>query len=1328
MTTFDTRPEAPDVPTEVERAARLRAAVLARRLRGRATAPVRTFGRADRDVPLPLSAGQQRLWFLDRLDPDSAEYAVPLLLRLDGALDVDALQRALDALVARHEILRTTYIAEDNKPRQVIGAPAPVDLPVVDGDVDAVLAEYVGRPFDLATGPVFRAMLVREAPERHVLALNVHHIACDGWSLPILLDDLRKLYTGAELPPIALSYADFAVWEQSRVDVHEADLAYWKDRLAGLETLELPADRPRPATRDHHGASVRFTIPALAAEAVLAQGKATGATPFMTLLTAAYVVLGRHTGREDIAVGTPVAGRSRAELEHMVGFFVNTVVARGDLSGDPDFTTLADRVKVARLADQSHEDLPFERLVQELAPERDLAHTPVVQVMFAVYDSSEGKGSLGDLAVSPVDQESSTAKFDLMISFVRQADGSVAGVLEYATALFDQVRMDRMGEHFVRLFTELAARPAARLSEVDILGADERTLLLDTWNATAEPYLRGTLHGRIAEQAASDPDAIAVRCGAVELTYAELETRATRLAQRLRARGVGVETPVGVLCERGPLLLPVLLAVLKTGGHYIPLDPAYPQDRKEYMLRQAGARVLLTTRRYAGENLGDIVVYADEPVADDPAPWQDPVVDPENLAYVIYTSGSTGRPKGVMISHRGVLHYLDWCRQAYRADEGDGAPVHSSLAFDLTVTGLFLPLLCGTTVTLVPEDEHPVAGLADVLSSGRKFSFVKLTPAHLEPLRRCLEPAAAAAAAHLVVGGEQLTAEALEFWRENAPDVVVANEYGHTETSVANVINRLPAAECVTTPISVGRPIWNTEVYLLDEHLRPVPVGVTGELYAGGAGVARGFAGSPGLTAAKYVPNPFGPGRLYRSGDLARYLPDGRLEFVGRTDHQVKVRGYRIELGEIEAALVGGPGVTEAVAVVRDGALAGYVAPSTVDADALRAHLSGRLPEYMVPSTLTTLDTLPLTSSGKIDRVALPAPDATPVSTSGVLPRDELEMAIAKLWEDLLGRRVGVTDGFFDVGGHSLLAVVLVDRIAAELGATVGLAEVFRAPTVRALADHIRAGESGGGLVVPLSPGRAGVAPLFLLPPTAGSPFPYLQLVAELDPALPVFGLQAPGFAPGEDPVHTIEELAARFVADLLPAAGDRPIRLAGWSQGGSVAFEMAAQLEKAGRAVEHLCVIDATVLGVDDYGNPLPDIDTSDPLAWFGEAILKLEPGADTLDEMLAEARDRGMVSEVAGNAVVEQMARVYLAGKDAVEAYRCRAVVDTGIHLITSTGTHPVKGRPEVRPESWRARTRGELTVTPVPGHHWDMVEPPHVAELARAVLAGLAVTADE
>ncbi|WP_372666088.1 non-ribosomal peptide synthetase [Amycolatopsis kentuckyensis] len=1327
MTTFDIRPAAE--PADAERAARLRAAVLAKRLRGRAATPARAFGRAGRGAPLPLSAGQQRLWFLDRLDPDSAEYAVPLLLRLEGTLDVEALRRSLDALVARHEILRTTYTAEHNRPRQVIGAPAPVDLPVVEGDLGTVLAEYVGRPFDLAAGPVFRALLVREAPERHVLALNVHHIACDGWSLPILMDDLRKLYTGAELPPVELSYADFAVWEQSRVDAHTADLAYWKERLAGLETLELPADRPRPAQRDHHGASVRFTIPAAAASAVIDQGKAAGATPFMTLLAAAYVVLGRHTGRTDIAVGTPVAGRGRAELEHMVGFFVNTVVARGDLSGDPDFATLADRVRVARLADQAHEDLPFEALVKELAPERNLAHTPVVQVMFAVYDSSSGSPDLGDLRVSPVDLPSTTAKFDLMISFVRQADGSVEGVLEYATALFDEVRMARMGEHFVRLFTELAARPGVRLSEVDVLGADERELLLETWNATAEPYLRGTLHGRIAAQAMSTPDAIAVRCGQTELTYAELEDRATRLAQRLRAHGVGVETPVGVLCERGPLLLPVLLAILKTGGHYIPLDPAYPQDRKEYMLRQAGARVLVTTRRFAGEALGDVVVFADEPVADDPVPWHDPVVDPENLAYVIYTSGSTGRPKGVMISHRGVLHYLDWCRQAYRADEGEGAPVHSSLAFDLTVTGLFLPLLCGTTVTLVPEDEHPVAGLADVLSSGRKFSFVKLTPAHLEPLRRCLAPEAASAAAHLVVGGEQLTAEALEFWRENAPDVVVANEYGHTETSVANVINLLPAAECVTTPISVGRPIWNTEVYLLDEHLRPVPVGVTGELYAGGAGVARGFAGNPGLTAAKYVPNPFGPGRLYRSGDLARYLPDGRLEFVGRTDHQVKVRGYRIELGEIEAALVGGPGVTEAVAVVRDGALAGYVSPSTVDVDALRAHLSERLPEYMVPTTLTTLDTLPLTSNGKIDRVALPAPDAAPVSTSGVLPRDELEMALAKLWEDLLGRRVGVTDGFFDVGGHSLLAVVLVDRIQAELGATVGLAEVFRAPTIRALADLVRAGDHGGGLVVPLSPGRAGVAPLFLLPPTAGSPFPYLQLVAELDPALPVFGLQAPGFAPGEDPVHTIEELAAAFVADLLLVVGDRPIRLAGWSQGGSVAFEMAAQLENAGRAVEHLCIIDATVLGVDDYGNPLPEVDTSDPLAWFGEAVLKLAPGAvDTLDEMLAEARDRGMVSEVAGNAVVEQMARVYLAGKDAVDAYRCRAVVDTGIHLITSTGTHPVKGRPEVRPESWRARTRGELTVTPVPGHHWDMVEPPHVAELARAVLAGLAVTADE
>ncbi|MGW1429743.1 non-ribosomal peptide synthetase [Streptomyces sp. NPDC002431] len=1327
--------------TPLDKAA-LRRAVLGQRMRGAKRPAGRTvIPRADRTRPLPLSPGQQRLWFLHRLDPDSTEYAVPVALRLIGALDVPALRRALDALVRRHEILRTTYRAEGDTPYQSIGADVPVELAVTDLDgagqeaLAERLAAFCALPFDLADGPVLRAQLFREADDRHVLALNVHHIACDGWSWPLLHRDLFALYAGRELRAPQVQYADFADWRHrgGPAGPDSADARYWRERLAGLEPMNLPTDRPRPPVRDPRGASVSFTVPAEVAGPVLEAGREGRATPFVTLLAAAYVVLGRHAATTDLAVGTPVSGRSRTELEDVVGFFVNTMVARGDISGDPTFRELVERVRAAALEDLAHQDHPFDELVRDLVPERDLSHTPLYQVLFAVYEAEQNPSHTGGLELRPVSIPSTTAKCDLFVAFTRQPDGSLRGVLEYATALFDRERMERMAGHFERLLAAVAEEPDARLSALDMLSAEDHALLTGGWNATEHPYTPGCLHTRIAERAARVPEAIAVRCGGEEMTYAELERRAGHLAARLRATGAGVETPVGILIERGMDLLPALLAVLGTGAHYIPLDPAYPRERQEFMLQEAGARLLVTTDRFRTALPDGVtsVVYADEPVPDGPAAPIDADVDPDNLAYVIYTSGSTGRPKGVMITHRGVLHYLDWCRQAYRADEGDGAPVHSSLSFDLTVTGLFLPLLCGTTVTLVPEDEHPVAGLADLLSSGRRFSFVKLTPAHLEPLQRCLPDSAADAAAHLVVGGEQLNAEALAFWRERAPEVRVANEYGHTETSVANVINVLPVGEAVDTPVSVGRPIWNTEVYLLDENMRPVPVGATGELYAGGAGVARGFVSRPALTAERYVPNPFGPGRLYRSGDLARYLPDGRLVFVGRTDHQVKVRGYRIELGEVEAALVTEPGVTESVVVVRDGALAGYVTPQDVDVAGMRSSLTERLPGHLVPATLTALEEMPLTTNGKIDRARLPEPERTAGGGGErIAPRDELELAVLRLWEDVLRTDLGVTDNFFRRGGHSLLAVAVVDRLQSELGMSAGLADIFRAPTVRQLCDALReTGRGAASCVVPLSPGRPGATPLFLVPPTAGTPFPYLDLVQALDGDQPVYGLEAAGYGRDEQPLTTIEAIAARYLRDIRAAFPEGPIRLAGWSMGGSVAFEMARQLEEAGERVGHLCVIDATVLGVDAINSPLREVEAEEPLDWFNQAVLRLEPEElreltpqQSMQQALEEARSRGMVSELAGADALNRMAGVYLANKDAILAYRCTAVIDSDIHLIRTRDAHPEKGRPEVRLESWEQRTRGTVHDVLVPGDHWSINQPPHVAGLAEAITEGL------
>ena len=1332
-----------------------RQAELERRLRGLLDEPAVEDGigtgiaRADRGGPLPLSWGQRRLWFLHRLNPDGAEYTVPTQLLLDGPLDVPVLRACLDELVRRHEILRTVYVPGGDGPCQLVRPASPIEFTVhADGAITAsaeaerVTAEFVDRPFDLAADLMIRALLVRTGEGSHALTLAIHHIAIDGWSLGILQRELRALYAAggdpAALGPQALQYADFASWQAASPDA-DGDLAYWTERLRGLEPLELPADRPRTAEPDHSGASVRLTIPADTAQAVLGLGRARGATAFMTLLAAFLVVLGRHTGRRDLAVGTPIHGRDRAETEDLVGFFVNTVVMRGDLSGDPTFGELVDRVRRAALEDYGHLSLPFERLVNELAVDRDASRSPLVQVMFAVDEDARVGTSVGELAIVEAPVRSSTAKFELTAGFEVLPDGSLGAVLEYASALFDEARMSRMAEHVGVLLAAVAERPDARLSQLDLLTAEERRRLLVERNATEAPYTPACLHELIAEQARRTPDAVAVRIGAAETSYARLEQRANQIAHRLRGLGVGLETPVGVLCERSENLLPALLGILKTGGHYVPLDPAYPAKRKQYMLEKSGARLLLTTSRHraAAEELGLEALYLDEEAEALAALPAEPVhtpVDPDNLAYVIFTSGSTGLPKGVMISHAGVVHYLSWCRRAYRADEGDGAPVHSSLAFDLTVTGLFLPLMCGTTVTLVPEDEHPVAGLADALTSGRRYSFVKLTPAHLELLQRCLPPQAANAAAHLVVGGEQLTAEALAFWREHAPNVVVANEYGHTETSVANVIKLIPAGEAVRSPVSIGGPIWNTVVYLLDERLRPVPEGVPGEVYAGGIGVARGFVGSPGLTADRYMPDPFGPpgSRMYRSGDLARYRSDGTLEFVGRTDHQVKVRGYRIELGEIETCLTESPGVNESVVVLRDGALAGYLTPATADLGAVRAHLSERLPEYMVPGTLTPLDRLPLTANGKVDREALPAPRvADRAAAVLVRARDRLELAVTRIWEQALGRApIGVTEDFFAAGGHSMLAVGVVDRLNAELGARLTLAELFRHRTVRQLCERIGAGASDSSTAVPLRalPADPAAPALFLAPPTAGSPFPYLPLVELLPPEWAVYGFEAPGHAAGEQPAGSIEELAALFLADARRVRPDGPLHLAGWSFGGAVAFEMAAQLERRGERPGSLTLIDSSVLGVDAV-SALPEAEAGDAMAVFGRGYLDLEQDAldglspeEAMAELLSQARTRELVPAAAGGEAIERMAAVYLAHSRATSRHRTDAVLGTDIHLVRSLRRHPTLGGPQVRAESWAGRTGGRVLETRIDADHWSIVEPPHVADLAAALAAAL------
>ncbi|MEW5927424.1 MAG: non-ribosomal peptide synthase/polyketide synthase, partial [Gemmatimonadota bacterium] len=929
-----------EAPTVAALAARVEAALDAAR------PSAERIPRRTGDGPWPLSFAQQRLWFIHRLDPASSAYNMPFALWLRGAPDVPALRAALAEVARRHEALRTVVVEEAGEAGQAVLPPAPVPFPVLDlsglpreARRPEALSRIAGegrRPFDLARGPLLRVLLVRLAPEEWALCFTLHHIVGDGWSMGVLVREVSALYAAysrgeeSPLPEPGLQYADFAVWQRrwlagSRM---EEQLRYWRGRLDGApRVLELPTDHPRRSALGATEVGRPFEISARTTRALRELGRREGATLFMTLLAAWQALLGRYTGQDDVVVGTVVANRTRAELEGLVGFFVNALVLREDLSGDPGFGELLGRVRETTLGAFTHQDLPFERLVEELAPERSLVQNPLFQVMFALDNEDLGVLALGDLEVEMLGRAEAGAKFDLGV-MLREEGERVLGRIDYRTDLFDGSTAQRMADHFLVLLDAVAAGPCPRLSEVSLLGGAERGRVLEEWNATGAGYVGGELvHDRFARRARRTPDAVAVRAGGRTLTYGELDRGANRLAQHLRALGVGPESRVGICLERGPELVTAVLGVLKAGGAYVPLDPSYPARRLAFMVEDAAPGVLLTRQRLL-EHLpphGARVVCTDRDAAEierrsDAAPAGGPC--PENLAYVIYTSGSTGTPKGVAVVHRGLGNYVAWASEAY-AGGGGGAPVHSPLSFDLTVTSLLVPLVLGERVVLTEEGDG-VEGLARVLREEPGFTLVKLTPAHLALLAEQLSEAEAAAAARtLVVGGESLPAELAAYWRRVAPGTEVVNEYGPTETVVGCSVYRVPGGVRGggSAGVPIGRPIAGTRLYVLGAGMQPQPVGVPGELYVGGAGVARGYLGRPALTAERFVPDALSgrPGeRLYRTGDRVRWLASGELEFLGRTDAQVKIRGFRIEPGEVEAALAAHPGVSEAAVVVRE--------------------------------------------------------------------------------------------------------------------------------------------------------------------------------------------------------------------------------------------------------------------------------------------------------------------------------------------------------------------------------------------------------------------------
>ncbi|MEB0259440.1 amino acid adenylation domain-containing protein [Undibacterium sp. 5I1] len=1323
---------------------------------------------AERGQPLPLSLAQQRLWFLDQLDHAAGSaYHLPAALRLHGKLDRKALRAALDRIVARHESLRTTFVSVDGSPTQSITsssvgfALAERDLRALHGhEQQAAVARLCDdeayQPFNLSAGPLIRGQLLSLAEDEHILLVTQHHIISDGWSINVIISEVSALYNAFSqglddpLPALAIQYPDYAVWQRQWLqgEVLQTQTDFWCAHLAGAPTLlELPTDRPRPPQQSYAGSSVALRLTSELSAGLRALAQRHDITVFMALLAAWSTLLARLSGQDDIVVGTPVANRQRSEVEALIGFFVNTLALRVRFDEDLSVVQLLEQVKSTSLDAYAHQELPFEQVVEAVNPPRSLAHSPLFQSMLTWNNIPAGAAlPLSGLIIEAMPGKRNTVHFDLSLTLGDDGD-IIDGTLDYASALFDQDTAQRIASHFQTLLAAMVTDPQQRISTLPLLNAYQRHELLDSFNNTAVDFPRDLLiHQLFEQQAAAHPEATALVFEQQQLSYGELNQRANQLAHYLIAQGIGPDQRVAICIERGIEMIVGLLGILKAGAAYVPLDPAYPKDRLDYMLQDCNPAMLLTQRAllpFLPVTSVPLLAIDDASavLANQPGTNPDPSalgLCSAHLAYVIYTSGSTGMPKGVMVEHCSLINFWDVLKNTiYRHfPKYCRVGLNAAYSFDMSMKGI-LQLLSGHCVVIIPNLIR--ANGPDFLQylEQHRIDTFDCTPSQLDMLLNAgllaipnYQPKA------VLIGGEIVNRAS---WHQlaHAQSTLFFNMYGPTECTVDATIGLIEPSALNT---HIGRPIANARIHILDRQSQLVPVGVSGEIYIGGIGVARGYLNRPELTAERFVTDPFGTepqARLYKTGDVGRWLPNGNIEYLGRNDFQVKLRGFRIELGEIEAKLAACNGIKEAVVVARennggDKRLVAYLTTSgslVPTPAALRTALSKELPDYMVPSAFVILDTLPLTPNSKLDRNALLLLEQISVDTAIYeVPIGSTEIAIAAIWQELLGHeKIDRKGHFFELGGHSIKAVQLISRIRSELKMQASLGDLLIHPVLYKFSAAIIAKTpvvTHSSLLQIRSQGNG--MPLFLLHPAGGEVAYARELANWIDHDIPIYGLSAQGLHPDESPFATIPDMAKHYIGEMRHVQPQGPYYIAGWSFGGTVASEITQQLTSSGERIAFLGLIDTWHHDLVNEGE-LASMDEASTLMLHAEinnaevfnrisSDLKSLAIENDIERMLALCRTNKIVPNDIDNTSLRQLLAVLHANRRAQATYVTRplSVPSWLFAACDEVGAGATNGL--------TTSGVGRLTVVPLNGTHKTLVEHPNVEALGNAMTAAI------